>query len=54
MLTSPAQILILTLILNKPGIYLHEIQMELVDLLELEVNISDFYMQMVVLAKNCP
>ena len=40
MLTSPAQILILTLILNKPGIYLHEIQMELVDLLELEVNIS--------------
>ena len=39
-LTDPAQLLILHLVVNKPGIYLHEIQRELLLMLMVEVNIS--------------
>lgn len=39
-LTSPAQMLILTLVIEKPGIYLREIQVELLHLLLIDVEIS--------------
>ena len=42
-LTSPAQLFILQLTLEKPGIYLHEIQRELWDFLQIDVNISTIY-----------
>jgi len=42
-LTSPAQLFILQLTLEKPGIYLHEIQTELWDFLQIDVNISTIY-----------
>lgn len=38
--TMPAQLLILQLVLDKPGIYLHEIQKELETILLLEVSLS--------------
>ena len=40
MLTTPAQLLILNLVVDKPGIRLHELQEELQHVLELEVDIS--------------
>ena len=40
MLTTPAQILILTLIVKRPGIYLREIQEELFSILQLEIDTS--------------
>ena len=39
-ITEPAQLLILTLVTTKPGIYLHEIQNELINTLLLSVSIS--------------
>ncbi len=39
-LTIPAQMFILNLIVSRPGIYLREIQKELVDLLEIEIDTS--------------
>ena len=39
-LTTPAQLLILHLVLEKPGIYLYEIQRDLVDVLQLQINTS--------------
>ena len=39
-LTTPAQLLILHLVLEKPGIYLYEIQRDLVDVLQLQVDTS--------------
>ena len=40
LLTTPAQILILTLIVDRPGIFLREIQVKLRDILQLEVDVS--------------
>ena len=40
LLTKPAQLLILHLVLEKPGNYLHEIQKELIDVLLLCVSLS--------------
>ena len=40
LLTKPAELLILNLVVSKPGIYLHEIQAELIDTLLLQVSIS--------------
>ena len=39
-LTSPAQVLVLNLVIEKPGIYLREIQAELMHTLSLDVNVS--------------
>ena len=39
-LTSPAQVLVLNLVIEKPGIYLREIQAELMHMLLLDVNVS--------------
>ena len=39
-LSSPAQLLVLHLVIQKPGIYLHEVQKELINTLQLEVDIS--------------
>ena len=40
--------LIVNLVVSKPGIYLHEIQVELIDALDIDVNLStigSFYLQ---------
>ena len=39
-LTSPAQLLVLHLVIQKPGIYFHEVQKDVMDTLQLEVDIS--------------
>ena len=41
-LTVPAQLLVLHLVINKPGIFLREVQSELFDVLMLEVDTSRF------------
>ncbi len=40
LLTIPAQMLVLNLVVERPGTFLREIQKELVDVLQLEVDIS--------------
>ena len=42
-LTAPAQLFILHLTLEKPGVCLNEIQIELWDFLQIDVNISTIY-----------
>ena len=39
-LTTPAQLLILNLVVEKPGIYLHEVQRSLHDMLMIDVDLS--------------
>lgn len=42
-LTIPGQLLVMQLVLNNPGIYLHEIQNKLAEVLMLEVSIATIF-----------